>query len=272
MWSLKSVPNLNFDQVYGTSETASTRALGAYLALPMRVGKPLLTSPAVVLKNESYDMLIGAQSLREYQATGILKEGALSMLGYLIPLIFKEPLKEKGNKICTCILEYPSGIFSLLYWSHKPNPQCPPDAVLEDEVFHLYAQKALYMHFGAQVVVNIQISFDLPFKTFLELYSPAEKTNSKSHLCPGIIDSSHASTLEVLRANLTAVPMKIQKGQLIGYVKFLKASDFSPLHLFGGFDELNLLSDSPVINALFSNADFAYLPAAQKDQALVLID
>ena len=66
-----------------------------------------------------------------------LKDGALSMLGYSMPLIFEEPIKEKGKKVRSCSLEYPGGIFSLLYRRHKPNLRCPPDAVPADEGFPL---------------------------------------------------------------------------------------------------------------------------------------
>lgn len=63
MKQLKSAHDLNFDQMYGTAGTASTRALGAYLALPTGFGKMLLNFPAVVLENESHKMLIGIQFL-----------------------------------------------------------------------------------------------------------------------------------------------------------------------------------------------------------------
>lgn len=94
------------------------------------------------------------------------------MLGYSIPMIFEEPAKDKGKKVRTCTLEYSSGIFSLLYCRHKPNLQCPPKAVLADEGFPLYAPIAFFIPSGSQVIFNTHISFDLPTKTFIELYSP----------------------------------------------------------------------------------------------------
>ena len=63
MRRLKLAPNLNYDQVYGTAGPNSTKALGAYSALPLRFGKLLVTAPAVVLDNDSYDLLIGTQFL-----------------------------------------------------------------------------------------------------------------------------------------------------------------------------------------------------------------
>ena len=66
--------------------------------------------------------------------------------------------------------------------------------------------------------------------------------------------------------------MSVQKGQLMGYGKILSASGILLLHPFGGFDNFNLPSDDPAINALFYDADFSHLPANQKKQALALID
>lgn len=74
------------------------------------------------------------------------------MLGYSIPLIFEDSVKEKGKKERTCTLEYPIGIFSLLYRRHKPNLRCPPEAVPADEGFPLYSPTALSIPLGSQVI------------------------------------------------------------------------------------------------------------------------
>ena len=47
-------PDINYNQSYGTAGTASTKALGAYSALPKRFGKLLITAPAIVLENKGY--------------------------------------------------------------------------------------------------------------------------------------------------------------------------------------------------------------------------
>lgn len=193
------------------------------------------------------------------------------MLGYSVSLIFEEPLNKKETRSAPA-RGYPSGIFSLLYWRHKANLWCPPDFVPEEEDFPLYAPKVVSIPSGAQIIVNTHISFDLLSKTFLELHSPAKKTNSEPHLCPGIIKSAHTSSVQVLLANLTTFLMKNQKGQLLGYRKILKVSDLLSIHPSGGFNELNLPSEDPVNNALISNADFTHLPEAHEDQKLALLD
>lgn len=104
------------------------------------------------------------------------------MLDYSIPLIFKEPAKEKGKKVRTCTLEYSTGIFSLLYWRHKPNLRCPPEAIPVNEGFPLYSLTALSIPPGSQVIVNTHISFDLPTKLSLNYTLPkARQTASLIH-------------------------------------------------------------------------------------------
>ncbi|KAJ9065114.1 hypothetical protein DSO57_1023214 [Entomophthora muscae] len=66
MKKLKLVPDLNYTQLYGTVGMAQAQAIGAYSALSMRFGKLLIASPAAVLENKSYDLLVGTQFLQEY--------------------------------------------------------------------------------------------------------------------------------------------------------------------------------------------------------------
>lgn len=43
-------------------------------------------------------------------------------------------------------------------------------------------------------------------------------------------------------------------------------------NIFDGFNDFNLPSDDPVINVLFSDANFDHLPADHKYQTLALLD
>ena len=42
-----------------------TQALGAYSALLLKIGRFIVQTPAIVLPNNSYDMLIGTSFLRD---------------------------------------------------------------------------------------------------------------------------------------------------------------------------------------------------------------
>lgn len=143
---------------------------------------------------------------------------------------------------------------------------------LPRKTFQYMPQQTCLFYLGAQIVIDAHIYFDLPSKIFLEPYCPEGKTKRNPHLCPGIINSAHVSSVQVLVVNLNAVLMKVQKGQLLGYVKILKAADILSLYPFSGDKELNLPSVNPVINVLFSNADFTHLPVDWKYQALAILD
>ncbi|KAJ9057272.1 hypothetical protein DSO57_1024263 [Entomophthora muscae] len=67
-----------------------TCAIGAYSDLPMKFGKLLLATPAVVLESGSYNLLVGTHFLREYNGIIKLKDGYLSILGYKVPLVATE--------------------------------------------------------------------------------------------------------------------------------------------------------------------------------------
>lgn len=58
----------------------------SYSGFPLRFWKLVLTTTAVVLENESYDLLIGTQFLMEFDGIVNHQEGFLSLLGYHVPL------------------------------------------------------------------------------------------------------------------------------------------------------------------------------------------
>ncbi|KAJ9070525.1 hypothetical protein DSO57_1007149 [Entomophthora muscae] len=123
---LKLAPDLNYHQSYGTAGLSMTCAIGTFSALPMQFAELLLDAPAVVLENESYDLLVYIQFLIEYNVIINLKDGYLSIIGYEVPLIFKEPVKFPRKHLKTCVLEYPTGVFTLKYCTHFSNMKCPP--------------------------------------------------------------------------------------------------------------------------------------------------
>ncbi|KAJ9068807.1 hypothetical protein DSO57_1024996 [Entomophthora muscae] len=207
MKKLKLAPDLKYTQLYGTAGMAQTRAIGAYSALPMRFGKLLITSPAVVLENKSYDLLVGTQFLQEYNRILNLQDEYLLLLGYEVPLIFEEPPRIPGKCLKTCMLEYPTGIFSLKYRTHSSSMCTPPPSCPAEEGVPLLAPATIIIPPGSQVVIDSQISYELPEKSFLELYSPESLSCTKPCLCPGILDQTHKEPVQLLLANLTALPM-----------------------------------------------------------------
>ncbi|KAJ9059842.1 hypothetical protein DSO57_1037340 [Entomophthora muscae] len=55
--------SLAYNQSYGTARLLTTCAIGAYYSLSLFFRKLLSSSPAVVLENESYDLMIGTHFL-----------------------------------------------------------------------------------------------------------------------------------------------------------------------------------------------------------------
>lgn len=72
---IKMAPDLNHSVVYGTAGMASTKSIGAHSALPLRFRNLFLTSPAVVLENEGYKLLIGIQLLMKFDGIVNTKKG-----------------------------------------------------------------------------------------------------------------------------------------------------------------------------------------------------
>ncbi|KAJ9050481.1 hypothetical protein DSO57_1013936 [Entomophthora muscae] len=61
---------------------------------------------------------------------------------------------------------------------------------------------------GSQVILDSQISYELPEQTFLELYSPPLLGCNEPYLCPGILDFSHKDPVQLLVVSkLQALPV-----------------------------------------------------------------
>ncbi|KAJ9053206.1 hypothetical protein DSO57_1026511 [Entomophthora muscae] len=124
---------------------------------------------------------------------------------------------------------------------------------------------------GSQDILDSQILYELPERTFLELYSPPLLGRNKPYLCPGIWDISHKDTVQMLVANLTALPINVSRGQAVDYDKLLNAPDVLSLHPFGTFQDFNLPEDEPQILYLFTVQDFLQLSPVQHKEVLNLI-
>ncbi|KAJ9085721.1 DNA damage-inducible protein 1 [Entomophthora muscae] len=159
---LKLAPSLNCHQSYRKAGLSMTCAMGTYSALPMRFGKLLLAAPAVVLENESCNLLVGTQFLRDYNGTINLKNKYLFILGYEVPLIFEEPIKGPKKRLKMCALEHPTGVFTLKYHTHLSNMKCPPMACPASEGIPLVATSAVTIPPGSQAILDSQISYKLP--------------------------------------------------------------------------------------------------------------
>ncbi|KAJ9054553.1 hypothetical protein DSO57_1013040 [Entomophthora muscae] len=78
--------------------------------------------------------------------------------------------------------------------------KCPPMACPASEGIPLLATSAVTIPPGSQAILDSQISYELPERTFLELYSLPSVGCNKPYLCPGILDVSHKDPVQLLVA------------------------------------------------------------------------
>lgn len=86
--TLKKQPDIAHKQQYGTAGANPTTSIGAYSALILQFGAIIVSTPAVVLPNNNYSMLIGTSFLKNYKVNICLKENELTIMNHSIPLHF----------------------------------------------------------------------------------------------------------------------------------------------------------------------------------------
>ena len=75
-----------YDKIFGTAGDIKVQALGAYSLVPLKLGSLVITTPAIVLQSEGYDMLIGSDFFDTYDTTMCHKERIFKIMGHSFPL------------------------------------------------------------------------------------------------------------------------------------------------------------------------------------------
>ncbi|KAJ9069626.1 hypothetical protein DSO57_1016628 [Entomophthora muscae] len=78
--------DLNYQEVYRTAGPLTTKVMGTYLTLPLRFRKLIVTTPAIVLDNHSYDILIGTGFMTRYGTITNHGDNTFKILGQTIPI------------------------------------------------------------------------------------------------------------------------------------------------------------------------------------------
>ncbi|KAJ9062334.1 hypothetical protein DSO57_1011908 [Entomophthora muscae] len=73
-----------------------------------------------------------------------------------------EPPRIPGKRLKTCAIEYPIGIFFLKYRTHSSNMRSTPPSCPVEEGFPLLAPAAVTILPISQVIIDSQISYELP--------------------------------------------------------------------------------------------------------------
>ncbi|KAJ9065331.1 DNA damage-inducible protein 1 [Entomophthora muscae] len=115
---LEFLPDISYAESFFTAGVECINSNGAYSSVPLRFGELAATYPAVVLESESYDILIGTDFLRTYQTEISHLHGHFFILGYTVPLLFKDSSdvflvsKEDTGRQHVC-LWYPHSVLRL---------------------------------------------------------------------------------------------------------------------------------------------------------------
>ena len=67
--AMKTAPDINYNQTFGTAGPSLTQAVGAYRALSIKLGQVVVQTPAICLVNKSYNILIGASFLKRWNCS-----------------------------------------------------------------------------------------------------------------------------------------------------------------------------------------------------------
>ncbi|KAJ9077889.1 DNA damage-inducible protein 1 [Entomophthora muscae] len=249
------LPDISYAESFFTAGVESIKSNGAYSSVPLRFGELVVTYPAVVLEGESYDMLIGTDFLRTYQTDISHLNGHFSILGYTVPLLFKDSSdvflvsKEETDRKHVR-LWYPHGVLGLPY--RVVNASFKPLSVYGNN------QKGLKLRLNqlvrippkTQVAVDTGLYLDLPPGLHLEISSINGVSHKEPLVAPEIRGSAAQETLKVLLLNLLSTEMKVFKGQHVAILRIGHNEELSVVHFLGGLEELGIsLPDKPLVAA-----------------------
>ncbi|KAJ9052371.1 hypothetical protein DSO57_1034955 [Entomophthora muscae] len=250
------LPDISCAESFFKAGVESIKSNDAYYSVPLRFGKLVATYPAVVLESESYDMLIDTELFRTYQTEISYLHGHFSILGYTIPLLFKDlsdvflVSKEETGRQNVC-LWYPHGVLGLSYRvanaSFKPLPAYSDN----QKGLKLWLNQLVRIPPKTQVAVDTGLYLDLPPGLHHEISSINGVSHKEPLAAPGICDSAAQETLKVLLLNPLSTEMKVSKGQHVATLRIGHNEELSAVHFLGGLEELGIsLPSKPLVAAI----------------------
>ena len=133
----------------------------------------------------------------------------LSLLGYLIPLLYASATTKSAQKRRTCFLEFPGGINILPYFILKGNIRITPLTATSEEGTPLYVLVGQTIPPKLQAVLNTGI-WSLTPQDYVILISGVENISPQELLtCPAILDPAYKGEVRILLGNLTDSPIII---------------------------------------------------------------
>lgn len=270
---LKLAPDLDYQQEFGTAGPNTTRAKGAYSSLPLKFGRLIVTAPAIVLDNNSYDILIGTSFMHKYGTIMDHAAGIFKILGHSIPMYYNKMsvTKESTRKVHHIALEYNDGDLPVAYTLRQRKLKQLPTSVKEYSGIPLYASSRFTIPPGAQVIHNVGLQLELPNELHGEVIAASNLSPLEPSIAPGILFPSR-DEIQVLLANLTATEIWVNKHQLLGYVRLEENQQLRALVPIAGLDEFGLPSEQTSVLTIIPREELSGLSEEQKDRALALFE
>ncbi|KAJ9064938.1 hypothetical protein DSO57_1025177 [Entomophthora muscae] len=220
----------------------SIKSNGAYSSVPLRFDELVVTYPAAVLESDSYDILIGTDLLRTYQTEISHLHGNFSILGYTVPLFFKDS---------SDVFLYPHGVLGLLYRVANASVKPLPTYNNNQKGIKMRSIKLVRIPPKTQVAVDTGLYLDLSPGLHLEISSINSVSRKEPLAAPGIRDSAEKETLKVLLLNPLSTVMKVFKEQHMAILRIGHNEDFPAICFLGRQEELGIsLPEKPLVAAI----------------------
>ncbi|KAJ9078891.1 hypothetical protein DSO57_1002127 [Entomophthora muscae] len=266
---LKLAPELDYNEEFGTAGPDNTKALGAYLSLPLSFGKLVVTTPAIVLRNGIYDISIGTSFMATYRTIINHQDSTFSILGHYVPMFYNSnrPRDLLTRKVHYINMAYTDGDMPVVYTLRQRKIKVLPLATKEYKGIPLYSSSEFSIPNCSQVIHNTGLSLSFP----KGMHGEVSGLHNGLQLEPWILLEIVIPSLEeilVLLENLSDKSLKVKKHQLLGYMKLKKNSSLMEVTSFGEFSEFTLLCNQPSVLLLILCDSINGLKEDQKDQAI----
>ncbi|KAJ9075435.1 hypothetical protein DSO57_1036176 [Entomophthora muscae] len=216
-------------------------------------------------------MVIGTDFLRTYQTEISHLHGHFSILGYTVPLLFKDSSdaflvsKEETGRQHVC-LWYPHGVLCLPYRVTNASVKPLPAYGDNQKGLKLQSNQLVRIPPKTQVAVDTGLYFDLPPGLHLKISSINGVLRKEPLAAPGIHDSAAQETLKVLLLNPLSTVMKVSKGQHMATFKIGHNEELSAVLFLGGLEELGIsIPDESLVAAIIPRDNMMGLTKDEKD-------
>ncbi|KAJ9077735.1 Ankyrin repeat and SOCS box protein 3 [Entomophthora muscae] len=273
MKKLKLAPDLDYQEVFGTADLLTTKAMGACSSLPLWFGKLIATAPAIVLENSSYDLLIGTGFMTKYRTIKNHGDDNFKNLGQIIPIYYtgNKVVDLPKKKLHFINIKYADRDIPIAYTLQHRKLKLFPISTKGYNDIPLFASSAFFIPSGSQVLHHTRLSLELPPGLHGEVFSHTGASQPEPWICPGVVMSG-PEDLQVLLANLSPSPLLVQKNQHIDYVKLEEHSKLVRVSPFAVLDELGLLEEKPMALTMIPRDSLLGLKETEKDQTITLFE